>query len=82
LKKVTRSTRPAISSEGVRGRGEESFILVEVYSVGVDLRNLSDVFRTTGWPGTTAFSVSNLLGGPKLKLDERFGLLAIVEQKP
>src|ERR1019366_8869576 len=37
LKKVTRSTRPAISSEGVRGCGEKSFILVEVYSVGVDL---------------------------------------------
>jgi hypothetical protein len=37
LKKVTRSTRPAISSEGVSGCGEESFILVEVYSVGVDL---------------------------------------------
>jgi hypothetical protein len=35
LKKVTRSTRPAISSEGVRGCGEESFILVEVYLVEV-----------------------------------------------
>src|ERR1035437_7082755 len=36
LKKVTRSTRPAISSEGVRGCGEESLILIEVYAVGAD----------------------------------------------
>src|ERR1019366_7533928 len=36
LKKVTRSTSPAISSAGVRDCGEESFILVEVYSVGAD----------------------------------------------
>lgn len=34
LKKVTRSTSPAISSEGVQGCGEESLILVGVYSVG------------------------------------------------
>src|ERR1019366_7673002 len=37
LKKVTRSTRPAISSEGTRICGEESFILVEVYAVGAEL---------------------------------------------
>jgi putative SOS response-associated peptidase YedK len=34
LKKVTRSTSPAISSEGVWGSGEESLILIEVYAVG------------------------------------------------
>jgi len=34
LKKVTRSTRPAISSVVVRGCGEESLILFEVYAVG------------------------------------------------
>jgi hypothetical protein len=33
LKKVNRSTRPAISSNGARGCGEESVMLIEVYAV-------------------------------------------------
>jgi hypothetical protein len=33
LKKVTRSTSPAISSDGTRGWGEEVVILIEVYAV-------------------------------------------------
>ena len=33
LKKVTRSTRPAISSNGARGCGEESVMLIEVNAV-------------------------------------------------
>ena len=36
LKKVTRSTSPAISSDGVRVCGEESLILIEVYAVGTE----------------------------------------------
>jgi hypothetical protein len=41
LKKVTRSTRPAISSDAARGCGEESFILIEVYSVGAHVISAS-----------------------------------------
>src|ERR1019366_6672861 len=44
LKKVTRSTRPAISSDGVRGCGKESFILIEVYAVGTELGILIHAF--------------------------------------
>jgi hypothetical protein len=32
-----------------------------------------------GLPDAAAFFVTNLLGSPKLKLDERFGLLASVD---
>jgi hypothetical protein len=41
LKKVTRSTSPAIFSEGVRGCGKESLILVEVCALEADISSAS-----------------------------------------
>jgi hypothetical protein len=41
LKKVTRSTSPAISSARVRGCGEKSFILVGVYALEADISSAS-----------------------------------------
>jgi hypothetical protein len=45
---VTRSTSPAISSEAVRGSGEESLILIAVYAVGAGIRIGSAFFIIPG----------------------------------
>ena len=48
LKKVTLSTSPAISSDGVRGWVEEALILIEVYAVGVNSRACYLIYSQVG----------------------------------
>src|ERR1035437_11126074 len=62
LKKVTRSTRPAISSDGVCGCGEESLILIEVYGAGVEFGIPNRAFLLQSPQGTHA-------GDMRVKLD-------------
>ena len=52
LKKVTRSTSPAISSDGLRACWEESFILIEVYAGKTELGQYQSKNgpTRTSWP--------------------------------
>jgi hypothetical protein len=63
---VTRSTSPAIASDGVRGWGEEAVILIEVYAVEVHLGAVfkSGSARAAGRPGCQ--------GNPGCSITQRF----------
>jgi hypothetical protein len=54
--------RPAISSEGVPGCGEESLILIEVYGVGVEFGIPNRAFLLQSPQGTNPISKKHFLG--------------------